>query len=121
MPDEVILKKNDPGDAIFFILSGQVRVRLVIGREDKTLNKIPAGQFFGEMAMFTQAPRSADVVAVEATRLMRVSNQAILQLIKDVPSLAASFLFTMASIMAHRISETNSNFQKQVAGDFVWR
>src|SRR4051812_38743850 len=120
-PDDVILKKGDPGDAIFFILSGKVRVRLIIGREDKTLNKIPAGQFFGEMAMFTQAPRSADVVAVDASRLMRVSNQAFLQLIKEVPSLAASFLFTMASIMAHRISETNSNFQKQVAGDFVWR
>ena len=120
-PNDVILKKGDPGDAIFFILAGKVRARLIIGREDKTLNKIPAGQFFGEMAMFTQAPRSADVVAVDATRLMRVSNQAFLQLIKEVPSLAASFLFTMASIMAHRISETNSNFQKQVAGDFVWR
>ena len=121
LPGDTVIKKGEPGDAIFFILSGQVRVRLVIGREDKTLNNIPAGQFFGEMAMFTQAPRSADVVAVDATRLMRVSNQAFLQLIKDVPSLAATFLFTMASIMAHRISETNSNFQKQVAGDFVWR
>lgn len=120
-PDQVILKKGEPGDAIFFVLSGSVRVRLMIGREDKTLNKIPAGQFLGEMAMFTQAPRSADVVAMGATRLMRLSNQAFLELIKEVPSLAATFLFTMASIMAHRISETNSNFQKQVAGDFVWR
>jgi CRP-like cAMP-binding protein len=103
------------------MLTGEVRARLMISYEDKTLNHIPAGQFFGEMAMFTQAPRSADVVAVQSSRLMRVSNQAFLQLIKELPALAAPFLFTMAKMMAHRISETNSNLQKQVTSEFVWR
>jgi hypothetical protein len=119
--DHIILKKGDPGDAVYFILAGEVRARLMIGREDKTLNRIPAGQFFGEMSMFTQAPRSADVVAIHSTRLMRVSSQAFLLLIKEVPALAAPFLFSMAAVMAHRIAETNQNLQKQVASEFVWR
>lgn len=116
-----ILKKATPGDAVYFVLSGEVRARLIIGREDQTLNRIPAGQFFGEMSMFTQAPRSADVLAVQPSRLMRVSSQAFLRLVKEVPALAAPFLFNMANMMAHRISETNSNLQKQVAAEFTWR
>lgn len=116
-----IIKKGTPGDAVYFVLSGEVRARLIIGREDQTLNHICAGQFFGEMSMFTQAPRSADVLAVQPSRLMRVSNQAFLQLVKEVPALAAPFLFNMANMMAHRISETNSNLQKQVAAEFTWR
>ncbi|MDB6033422.1 MAG: mechanosensitive ion channel protein MscS [Verrucomicrobiales bacterium] len=120
-PGATIIKKGTPGDSVYFILSGEVRARLIIGREDQTLNHIPAGQFFGEMSMFNQAPRSADVLAVKPTRLMRVSNQAFLQLIREVPALAAPFLFSMASMMAHRIAETNTNLQKQVASEFTWR
>jgi hypothetical protein len=120
-PGAVIIKKGTPGDAVYFILSGEVRARLLIGREDQTLNLIPSGQFFGEMSMFNQAVRSADVLAVKPTRLMRVSNQAFLQLIQEVPVLAAPFLFNMASMMAHRIAETNRNLQKQVAAEFIWR
>jgi CRP-like cAMP-binding protein len=120
-PGTAIIKKGTPGDAIYFVLSGEVRARLIIGREDQTLNHIHAGQFFGEMSMFTQSHRSADVLAVKPSRLMRVSNQAFLELVREVPALAAPFLFNMASMMAHRIADTNSNLQKQVAADFTWR
>jgi CRP-like cAMP-binding protein len=120
-PGTCIIKHGTPGDAVYFLLSGEVRARLMIGREDQTLNRIPAGQFFGEMSMFNQAPRSADVLAVQPSRLMRVSNQAFLQLIKEVPALAAPFLFNMACMMAHRIAETNTSLQKHVAAEFTWR
>ena len=120
-PREVLLRKGDPGDALYFVLSGEVRARLVVGLEDRTLGRIPAGEFFGEMAMFTQAPRSADVVVEQPTRLLRMSSAAFQVLIKELPALAAPVLFAMARMMATRISEDNQRFQREVASEFVWR
>src|SRR5258708_2915596 len=68
---EVIIQRRDPGDALYFVLSGTVRARLFVGRDEKILASIPAGEFFGEIAMFTQSPRTADVVAADYTRLLR--------------------------------------------------
>jgi hypothetical protein len=118
---EIILKKDDPGDAMYFVLSGNVRARLLVGRDDKTLTRIPAGEFFGEMAMFTQSPRSADVVADGDTRLLRFSAKAFWQLITENPEAAAPVLFAIARTLANRISQDNWRFQKEVASEFIWR
>lgn len=120
-PDEQVIKKGEPGDAVFFVLSGEMRARLMVGQEDKTLAKIPAGEFFGEMAMFTQTPRSADVVGEAESRLLRLSSQAFHLLIKEIPALAAPILFGMSRVMANRISQDNRRWQKEVASEFVWR
>lgn len=120
LPGELIIKKGDPGDAIFFVLLGEVRVRLLVGLEDKTLAHIPAGEFFGEMAMFNQAPRSADVVAETEARLLRLSSQAFLIFMKEIPGLASPLLFAIAQAMAARISEGNQRFQREKAAEFVW-
>lgn len=118
---EVIIRKGDPGDSVYFILSGQVRVRLLIGMQDTTLCQIPAGEFFGEMAMFTQSARSADVVVEENTRLFRLSSQAFLLLNKEVPRLAAPVLFGIARNMSNRILDSNRRVQQDVASTFLWR
>jgi|SRR6266850_4646593 len=120
-PGETIIKKGDPGDAMYFVLAGAVRARLVVGLDDRTLNRIPAGEFFGEMAMFTQSVRCADVVAEEEGRLLRFSAEGFRQLISENADAAAPMLFAIARIMAKRIGEDNSRFQKEVAAEFVWR
>jgi hypothetical protein len=116
-----IIKRGEPGDAMYFVLAGTVRARLIVGLEDRTLNRIPAGEFFGEMAMFTQSARCADVVAEDETRLLRFSAEAFRQLISENADAAAPMLFAIARIMAKRIGEDNSRFQKEVAAEFVWR
>jgi hypothetical protein len=121
MPGDIIIKRNDPGDAVYFLLSGKVRARIQVGGEDKTLSHIPAGQFFGEMAMFTQTTRSADVVAVDESRLLRLTSQSFRSLIAERPSTAAPLLFAISGIMASRIMEDNKRFQREIASGFVWR
>jgi len=66
-PGEVAMRRREPGDAIFLVLSGMLRARISVGGDEKVLSKIPPGEFFGEMAMLTQTTRSADVVAPRAT------------------------------------------------------
>lgn len=118
---EVVIKRGDPGDALFFVLAGAVRARILVGGEEKTLAKISAGEFFGDMAMFTQSPRSADVIADGPTRLLRFGADAFKLLIGQNPAAAAPMLFGIAGSMAHRIMEDNQRFQKEVASEFVWR
>lgn len=117
---ERIIKQGDPGDALYFVLTGGVRVRLIVGGQDKILANIPAGEFFGEMAMFTQSARSADVLAEDGTRLLRFSAESFRQLIAEKPAVAARMLFAIAGTMANRISEDNRRIKNQIASDFLW-
>ncbi len=120
-PGKIVLRKGEPGDALFFVLSGTLRARLIVGLEDKTLAKIGAGEVFGEMAMFTQSPRSADVVCEEEARLLRLDAQGFHQLIERNSEAAAPMLFSMASMMANRIKDQNWRFQRDSAAEFLWR
>jgi CRP-like cAMP-binding protein len=120
-PGEFIIRRREPGDAIYFILSGSVRARILVGSDEKELAQIPSGQFFGEMSMFTQTPRVADVLAAEETRLLRFSAEAFRALMTQNPSAAAPMLYSISTAMAQRIMDTNSKFQTEVASGFVWR
>ena len=114
-PGEVTIKRGDPGDALFFILAGTLRARIFVGLEKKELAEMNAGEIFGDMAMFTQSARSADVVAETETRLLRVSADSFRLLITQSPSAAASMLFGIAGSMAHRILDDDLRlFQREV-------
>lgn len=120
-PGNFIIRRKEPGDSIYFILSGSVRARIHVGSDEKNLALIPSGQFFGEMSMFTQTPRAADVLAVEDTRLLRFSAEAFRTLMAQNPSAAAPMLYSISTAMAQRIMDTNNKFQNEVASGFVWR
>jgi hypothetical protein len=117
----VIIKRNDQSDSLFFLLEGQARVRLMIGYEDRTLVRMKAGECFGEMAMFTKTPRSADVVAESDARLLRLTSEACHLLIAQLPQIAAPILYGMAQLMASRIAGVNQQYQKEVSAEFLWR
>lgn len=120
-PRSLIIRKGDAGDALYLVLSGEVRVRLIIGMEDKTLVTIRPGQFFGEMALFNNSPRSADVVAVAETRLMRVTQQAFMLFSEEIPELASPMLYNLASTLADRLVAANNRYQKDTTAEFLWR
>jgi CRP-like cAMP-binding protein len=65
VPNERVVRAGDRGDAVFFIASGVVEVRLPV--RDVLLG---TGEFFGEMALLTGQPRQADVVALSYCRLL---------------------------------------------------
>jgi Na+:H+ antiporter len=65
VPNERVLRGGDCGDAVFFIASGAVEVRLPVRHV-----RLGTGEFFGEMALLTGQPRQADVVALSYCRLL---------------------------------------------------
>jgi CRP-like cAMP-binding protein len=118
---QVVIRRREPGDSIYFVLSGCLYARIMVGSEEQILNTIPAGQFFGEMSMFTSTQRTADVIAKEASRLVRFSSEAFRILITENPSAAAPMLYNISTTMAQRIMATNTKFQSEVASGFAWR
>jgi len=118
---QLVIRRDDPSDSLFFLLSGQLRARLIVGYEDKTLGRVKAGDCFGEIAMFVQKPRTADVITETEARMLRVTSEAFLLLMTQLPQIAAPILFGMARVMAERVSERNQQFQRDVASEFLWR
>lgn len=120
-PGEIIIRKGTPCDAAYFVVSGEVRARLLVGFEDITLARIGPGEFFGELGMFIQSTRTADVLADVETRLLRVTAQAFQLMIRQIPRLAAPLLFVISKSMAHRIADDNRKLQREVASGFLWK
>ena len=65
VPKELIVRKGEPGDSMFFIASGAVEVAL----PDSSI-PLKRGDVFGEMALLTGGPRQADVRALTYCRLL---------------------------------------------------
>jgi len=122
-PGDLIVQQGDPCDAVYFILSGELRVRLIIGvvdRIDKTLCKLGNGEFFGELGMFLQSKRTADVIAETESRLFRMNTNAFQLLVKQIPELASPVLFNIGSTMARRVADDNQRLYREVTSQFVW-
>src|SRR5437667_67257 len=68
-----IVKQESPGDAMYLLLEGEVRVRMMIGGKERVLVTLAPGEFFGEVSLFDHGPRSADVVANKESLLLRIS------------------------------------------------
>jgi voltage-gated potassium channel len=66
-PGSTVVRKGQPGDSMFFIAEGEVEVHVGAARIH-----LKPGQFFGEGALITGAPRNATVVAATAARLLRL-------------------------------------------------
>ena len=72
---QVVVKEGDPGTTMFVVLEGRVAVaREAEGREPVIVEQLGAGEFFGELALLTGAPRTASVVALEDAVVLELSH-----------------------------------------------
>jgi signal transduction histidine kinase len=94
---EMVLHEGDPGDSLFIVLDGELEVTKHHGRQDVLLSVYRAGQFFGEMALLEQAPRSASVRTLRESRLLMISQAAFQTLLSCSPSAPFKILRTVTS------------------------
>jgi CRP-like cAMP-binding protein len=90
---QFICYQGDPGDRLYVIVSGLVKVIFTSERGDEmVLNTLGAGDIFGELALLTESPRSASVVAVEPTYVFMLPRARLLILMSQHPGLADELL-----------------------------
>ena len=69
-PGEVLFREGEPGEEMFVLQSGSVRVTKIVAGEEKVLAVLGPGEFVGEMAILNGKPRTATAVAVEPVRCL---------------------------------------------------
>ena len=84
---EKIFRQGEAGDAFYIVHTGQVAVKLRRALFfSKTVATLGPGTFFGEMALLSESPRSASVIAVDETLLFEVSRDVLKQVVSNFPS-----------------------------------
>ncbi len=102
--DEIICKIGDPGDKMWIIISGKVRVVVQPeGSDERTIiAELTGGDYFGEMALLTGSPRSATVETTEPTETFILNKEDFDIIVERFPSITLS----MGKIMSQRLRET---------------
>jgi len=105
---DIVFKEGDPGDKIYFILSGGVSViaNLSQNGRDHRLATFGEGVFFGDMAILEQQPRSATVRADSETELLYMAVDDFQHLVKKESLLASKMLLGMARELSYRLRLT---------------
>ena len=95
---ETIFHQGDPGDALFIVASGSVKVVLPSdeGAEPAIVAILGAGEFFGELAILDGAPHSATIVAIEPTETLVLHRDEFLRLIDSQVELRRALLASLA-------------------------
>ena len=88
-PGELILRRGDPGDSMFVICRGEVDVQVTASDgATQHLAQLEPGGFFGEMALLTGEPRTADVVALTEVETLEIKKGVLQQLLDENEQLA---------------------------------
>ncbi|MEW5763777.1 MAG: cyclic nucleotide-binding domain-containing protein [Acidobacteriota bacterium] len=107
--DELIFKEGSRGDKLYIILDGKVRItKHIPGVGEEALAILGKGDFFGEMALVDNEPRSADARAhVNGTTVLTISRTVLNEILSvDVES-AYQFLIILCRILTQRLREIN--------------
>jgi ATP-binding cassette subfamily B protein len=87
--DENIVVQGDPGEAFFMVARGTADVYVDDGREEKRVNTLKDGDYFGEFALLTEGPRTATVRAATPIEVYSLSREDFQRLLEQEPSLQA--------------------------------
>jgi len=95
--NSVILFEDDPGDALYVVATGQVKV-VLIGEDGREviLSVMGPGEFFGEMSLLDDEPRSAHVIAMEDSSLVVVRREDFKSILAQSPAIALALLREMS-------------------------
>jgi len=110
----VVVQQGDRGDAMYFILEGELRVRINVMGKETILTTLGAGEFFGDISLFDQGPRSADVVANADSLVVKFSAKSFDELAKSAPDIATPFLLAMGRTLTARIRADNKRYGDSV-------
>ncbi|HWD94161.1 MAG TPA: cyclic nucleotide-binding domain-containing protein [Verrucomicrobiae bacterium] len=107
-----VVRQGEPGDAMYLILEGELRARIMVGDRESVLATFGPGDFFGDMALFDHGPRSADIIANVESTLLKISSIAFARLAKEAPALATPFLQATSRTLASRIRADNKRLDR---------
>lgn len=98
---EVVVKQGESGDSLFVIVAGTVSV----SRDGVHVVDLRAGSHFGEIALLNSRPRTATVTATTPARLLELSRDQFVEMVRNSPELATNFLWKLAQSLSLRLDD----------------
>ncbi len=114
--EAVIFNEGERGDAFYVVLKGSVRISTVVpGVGEEALAVLKKGNYFGEMALIDNAPRSAAAVANEDTVLLKITDANFRNLLVNDRKLAYKLLWGLVKTFSKRLRETDNKLKNILA------
>ncbi len=110
-PGDAVFRQGDRGESFFVISDGAVEVQL---QQDppRVLGRLDEGEFFGEIALITDHPRTATVRAVAETTLIEIDRHAVSELIYEDPEVMTVLLWFLRDRLVDTLIRTNPLFER---------
>jgi phosphoserine phosphatase RsbU/P len=101
---EILFREGDPGEHMYIVMSGDLEILMAPNTDNELiLNRVPQGEYIGEMSLVTGAPRTASVRAHGEVVLLSMSRTQLMDLLHQHPQMAS----TMVTVLSHRLDNTN--------------
>jgi CRP-like cAMP-binding protein len=102
-PGQAVCRQGETGDSLFVISSGKVGVfREEPGKPRIFLNHLQGGDFFGEFAFFSRAPRTATVEALEESEILEIGKEDLDEAVREFPGISR----VLANFYKERVADT---------------
>ncbi|MBW7889134.1 MAG: cyclic nucleotide-binding domain-containing protein [Bacteroidetes bacterium] len=110
---EYVFYQGDPGLGMYVIEKGKVAI-VLSGEEgtEKELTELDDGDFFGEIALLDQSPRSASVLVKEDSKLIGFFRPDLFSIIEKTPKTGLKIITTLAEMIGERLRNTNNEVSK---------
>jgi CRP-like cAMP-binding protein len=107
--DTTLVQENEPGETLFMILNGKVKVSNV-GPDGKEviLSVLGPGEIFGEMSLLDDEPRSANVTTLENTEMLQLRRRDFITIFEHNAEMLSKLLATLSRRLRHANAQIRS-------------
>lgn len=109
-----VVRMGEHGDSMYLVLEGELRARVMIDGKESTLATLGIGEFFGELALLDEGPRSADVLANEDSLVLKITVDSFRKLMQEAPGLALRFLYAISRSISGRMRLLTKKYQDTI-------
>lgn len=112
---ELVFHEAEPSDALYIVERGQIVVsKHVSGETDIVLTRFSPGDFFGEMGLFDEAPRSASAHAEREASLWKLDREIFNEMLTARPEIAARICHRLVTVFVQRLRSTNDQAREAI-------
>lgn len=115
LPGEVVFDQDEDGQALYIVLAGQVLICRP-GQADRPIARLGAGEFFGELALLDDSPRSAQARAGETSELAVLFRGDFERLMESHAQLASRIAMQLARHLGQRLRSMVASVPDEVTG-----
>jgi CRP-like cAMP-binding protein len=113
--DEIIVTEGEPGDTLYLVLAGSVRIVKKLNGTDIPIATLKEEDFFGEMSLIDLEPRSASVIANEPSTLLLLPSEKMASVFAENREILPILITNIARIISRRLRHADEQIARFLA------